>query len=172
MANTTAGKVRKRQHRLLKAIGAACEHKIGYKCGPSVKDILASDAWLKSVYPPDSEHTAPDEDNLLYGDIALLEGRHKWITYEMAGGGSDGRGGYAPGPFAQWQLTLTAAGLEALVEIEKSPIRRAYDKSPPAWWQVALTAIAVGVSIWALFRAYNPPTPQPPTTNAADGSRT
>ena len=195
MAKTTARDVTKRHRRLLRAIGAACEHKVGRlshkKYGPSVNDILESDPWLKAAYPRGRTEDYVLEEDLLFRDLECLAYDKKWIRYaDSFGGRSDGYGSYLRGPVEEWQVNLTAAGFAALAEIEKSPIRRAYEKNPPAWWQVTLTAIAVGVSIYALARTYNPPTPpptvpstsiqrptasqpatNPPTTKASEGSR-
>ena len=51
-------------------------------------------------------------------------------------------------------MVLKSGGLEHLLELGKSWIRRAYDKNPPAWWMVALTLVATAVAVIALLKSY------------------
>jgi hypothetical protein len=52
-----------------------------------------------------------------------------------------------------WRAYLTEEGLQELAELEKSWLRRVFEKNPPHWCQVALTALSAGLALLAFLQS-------------------
>jgi hypothetical protein len=89
----------------------------------------------------------------LLHDLTLLA-QDDLISFETRTGGQDACGGHARGAPPTWVVVLKRGGLEHLLELDKSWIRRAYEKNPPAWWTVALTFVSTAVAVLALLKSY------------------
>ena len=172
-----------KQDRLLKIIAWHRHYRVGDLLnGARIEAVVRKDQKLAQRYTYEEPFTEPDmvspgtrlkyKDGILLEDLGFLK-RRGWISYQTQTSGQDSFGSPQRSDPGTWKVALTDEGLYKARELEKPRWKRAYDKNPAAWWQVALTAIAVGISIYALARTYGPPTPQPTTTtNAAEGSGT
>ena len=138
---TRAGKTVARCERLLRAVGRGCGHVVTRPHDGTrrvtIGNVLAEDQKLTRAYVSGGK---PDRRRLLH-DLQLLA-EYGRIDFDIDTGPHDDYGTFAEGDPATWIVLLQTGGLEHLLEAEKSWIRRAYEKDPPAWWMVALTLAA------------------------------
>ena len=150
---TTAKKTIARYEELLRTIGRCCGHFVNRShegtCSATVNDLLDDNRKLNKAYG------AADriDRQILLHDLNLLK-EHGWIRFAKDTGPRDSYGGVSDGAPITWLVALEAAGLKYLEELEKTPIRRAYEKNPTAWWMVILMLMSTAAAIAALLKSY------------------
>ena len=130
--------------RLLRAVGRCCGHVVNHDT--LVRNLLKNDRKMNNAYVQDDRI---DGDALLH-DLRLLA-EYGWLGFNTATGARERSGFINEGAPATWGVFLKTEGLEHLVQLEKSWIRRAYEKNQPAWWMVVLTLVSIAVTIIVLL---------------------
>jgi len=137
--------------RLLLAIGRCCHHECGSLTDAdkraTVGQLAEGDRSIRDTYLSESNAALK-----LHDDLTLLA-KNGRIEFTSQTGPSNGFGEPEDGDVRSWLVSLTSEGLSTLAELEKSSLRRGYERSPAAWWLVLCTLLSVIIAAIALWQS-------------------